>query len=74
MWKPFFEPDMPQMTVRRMCVTCRITKATDTHSEYVILVAFSTATVVTRTHLNVEFIRTFKVDVFHPEAFIEYIG
>jgi hypothetical protein len=28
------------MTIRRMGIACWITKATDTHSEYVILVAF----------------------------------
>jgi len=27
-------------TVRRMRIACRITKATDSHSEYVILIAF----------------------------------
>jgi hypothetical protein len=30
-----------------------ITKATDTHSEYVILIPFSTAAVVTRTRINI---------------------
>jgi hypothetical protein len=39
--------------IRRMRIACWITKATDTHSDYVILIAFSTATVVTRTRLNV---------------------
>ena len=34
------EPDRPQMTIRCMRITCWITKATDTHSEYVILIAF----------------------------------
>jgi len=29
------------------------TKATDTNSEYIILIAYSTATMITRTHLNV---------------------
>jgi hypothetical protein len=28
------------MTIRRMCIACWIPKATDTHSEYVILIAF----------------------------------
>jgi hypothetical protein len=43
MWKNTVAPDRPQMTVcvlRRMCFACWITKATDTHSEYVILIAF----------------------------------
>jgi hypothetical protein len=34
------QPDRPQMTVRRMRFACFITKATDTHSQYVILIAF----------------------------------
>ena len=36
-----------------MRFACFITKTTDTHSEYVIVIAFSTATTVTRTRLNV---------------------
>ena len=32
--------------IRCMRFACRVTKATDTHSEYVILIAFSTATAV----------------------------
>jgi hypothetical protein len=34
------EPDRPQMKIQRKRFACWITKATDTHSEYVILVAF----------------------------------
>jgi hypothetical protein len=34
------EPDKPQMTIWRMRIACWITKATNTHSEYVILIAF----------------------------------
>jgi hypothetical protein len=34
------ELDRPQKKIRRMRFACRITKATDTHSEYVILTAF----------------------------------
>jgi hypothetical protein len=43
----------------RMRFACWITKATDTHSEYVIgpTYCFSTATMVSRTRLNVTFIR-----------------
>jgi len=33
------EPDRPQMTMWRMRIACWITKATDTYSEYVILIA-----------------------------------
>ena len=34
------EPDRPQMTIYRMRIACWITKATNTHSEYVILIPF----------------------------------
>jgi hypothetical protein len=40
MWKNIVEPDRPQMTVSRMRIACWIPKATNTHSEYVILIAF----------------------------------
>jgi hypothetical protein len=40
MWKNIVQPDRPQMTVRRMRIECCITKATDTHSEYVTGIAF----------------------------------
>jgi hypothetical protein len=40
MWKNTVEWGRPQMTIRRKRVTCWITKATDTHIEYVILIAF----------------------------------
>jgi hypothetical protein len=39
-WKYFVKPGRPQMRIRRMRLACRITKATDTHSKYVILIAF----------------------------------
>jgi len=39
MWKNVLEPGRPQMTWR-MCIACWITKATNIHSEYVILIAF----------------------------------
>jgi len=50
MCKNIVQPDKPQMTIRRMRVACLITKATDTHSEYVILY---TAAMVTRTLFSV---------------------
>jgi hypothetical protein len=53
MWKNAVEWGRPQMTIWRMCVAYWIPKATNTHSEYVILVAFLTATKVARTLLNV---------------------
>jgi len=37
-WKNPVPPDRPQMM--RMHIACWITKATDTHSEYVILIVF----------------------------------
>jgi len=40
MWKDIVEPDMPQMTIWHMHFTCWILKATNTHSECVILVVF----------------------------------
>jgi hypothetical protein len=41
-WKNLIEPDRPQMTIiRRMRFACWITKDTDSHSEYVTLIAFS---------------------------------
>ena len=36
----FVEPGRPQITIRRMRIAWRITNATNTHSEYVILIAF----------------------------------
>ena len=37
MWTSFVEPDKPRMTIWRMRLACWRTKATNTHSEYVIL-------------------------------------
>ena len=39
-WKNFVERGRPQMAIWRMRIACWVPKATDTHSEYVILVAF----------------------------------
>jgi len=45
-----------QTTISLMRFACWVTKATDTHSVYVIITyCFSTATTVTPTHLNVTF-------------------
>ena len=38
-WKSIVEPGSPQMTICCMRIACWIRKATNTHSEYVILVA-----------------------------------
>ena len=40
MWKHIVEWDRPQMKIRRMRVALGIPKATDRHSEYVIIIAF----------------------------------
>jgi len=39
-WKNIVEPGRPQKTIRRMRIACWINKDTDTHSEYVIIIAF----------------------------------
>ena len=39
-WKNTVQLDSPQMTIWRMRFACRITKATNTYSQYVILIAF----------------------------------
>jgi len=40
MWKNVVERDKPQMTIWRMRIACWTPKAVDTHSEYVIIIAF----------------------------------
>jgi hypothetical protein len=40
MRKSFVEQDRPQTTIWNICIACWITKATNTHSEYVTLIAF----------------------------------
>jgi len=40
MWKNIVQPDRPHMTIWRMRIACWIPKATNTHSEYVTLIAF----------------------------------
>jgi hypothetical protein len=39
-WKNIVELGRPQMTIWHMRIACLLAKATDTHSEYVILIAF----------------------------------
>jgi len=60
MWKNLVEPDTSEM-LRRMCFACWITKDTDTNSEYVILITFPTAKMITRTRPKVTFIHTSSV-------------
>jgi len=40
LWKDFVGPGRPQMTIWRMIIAIWIPKATNTHSECVILIAF----------------------------------
>jgi hypothetical protein len=40
MWKNIVELDRPQIAVWHMCFAYRITKTTNTHLEYVLLIAF----------------------------------
>ena len=40
MCKIILDPDRPQMTTWRMRIACWIPKATNAHSEYVILISF----------------------------------
>ena len=40
MSKNMVQSDYSQMTIRRMRIACRIPKATDTHSEFLIPIAF----------------------------------
>jgi len=40
MWKNIVELGRPKMTIWRMRIACWVPKATNTHSEYVILIAF----------------------------------
>ena len=39
MWKNLVQPGRPQMTIWRIRVACLVPKPTNTHSEYVILIA-----------------------------------
>jgi len=39
-WKNVVEPGRPQMTIWHMRIACWIPKSTNTHSQYVILIAF----------------------------------
>jgi hypothetical protein len=41
MWKNIVQSERPRMKIERMRIACRIPKATDRHSEYVIRFVFS---------------------------------
>jgi hypothetical protein len=53
MWKNIVERSRPQITIWRMRNACWITRATNTHLCYVLLI--STVTLITRRHLIVTF-------------------
>jgi len=40
MWENIVEPGRPKITVWRMRIACSIPKGTNSHSDYVILIAF----------------------------------
>jgi hypothetical protein len=65
------EPARPQKTIR---FACRITKPTDTQSEYVNTYCFSTETLVTRMHLNVTFISTLPFLFFYNAGQKKFIN
>jgi len=52
--KNIVERDRPKVTIWRMFIAWGIPKVTNTHSEYVIIIALQ-ATMVARTRLNVTF-------------------
>jgi hypothetical protein len=64
MWNSIVGPDRPQITIWRMRIACRITKATNAHSEYVILIA-SPFQQLLREGASVLVIRTLPVFFFH---------
>jgi hypothetical protein len=53
MWNNIVKRDRSQMTIWSIHIASWIPKDTDTHSEYVILIGFSTVTMVTKTRLIV---------------------
>jgi len=59
-WKNNVEPDRPQMTKWHIRISCRIPKATDTHT-ICNTYCFFTAKLITRTRLNIAFTRTWTV-------------
>jgi hypothetical protein len=72
MWKNLVQPERPDdNTIRRMRFACWTTKAKDTHWEYIIFYCISTATMATRTCLNVTFINTLLVFLIISRAWIK---
>ena len=52
MWKNSVERGRPRMTIWRMRIACRVTKATNT-TQVMYTYSFSTATMIARTQVNV---------------------
>jgi hypothetical protein len=52
-WKNMLGPDRSQLTIRCMRIACWIPMATDTHSEDVIIIVFSTPSMVARMPFSV---------------------
>jgi hypothetical protein len=50
-WKNTVQTDRPHIAIWRMRMACWIPKATNTHSEYVILIAFSLQQWFARTYI-----------------------
>ena len=61
MWQNIVDPGRQQMTIWRMRIPFWIPKATNTHSQCVILTAVPQQLTAARTRLNVTFIRTLLV-------------
>ena len=51
----FYRVWQPQMTIWRMNIECRITKAIHTHTQYVIFIAFLLQQLIVRTRLNLTY-------------------
>jgi len=51
-WKNMVERGRPQMTICRMRIACWIPMATNTHSEFVIFIAFLLEKMVAPAHLD----------------------
>jgi hypothetical protein len=59
MWKNIVEPGRPQTTIWRMCIACRISKDTHTHTLRICNYHCSSTTLMlARTCLSVTFVRT----------------
>jgi hypothetical protein len=52
MWKNIVQLERPQMTIWRMHISRWVTKATNMHSEYVIVIVFSISTMVAQKRLS----------------------